>query len=45
MHSWHRGGDFNDDDNGNNDGRGEGLILTRKITKTPMAMDSNNHSY
>ena len=36
---------FNDDDNGNNDGRGEGLILTRMTTKTSTAMDSDNLSY
>ena len=34
--AW-RGGDFNDGD-GNNDGRREGLILTRMTTKTPTAM-------
>jgi hypothetical protein len=40
-----RGADFDDDDNGNNDGRGEGLILTRKTIKTPTAMDSDDLSY
>ena len=40
-----READFNDDDSGNNDGRGEGLILTRTTATTPMAMDSDNFSY
>ena len=45
-----KGADFDDDHDGNNDGRGEGLILTRTTTKipttkTPTAMDSDEFSY
>jgi len=39
MHSWQGGRvDFEDDDDGNNEGRRRGLIMTRTTTKTLTAM-------